>query len=133
MPKKIVPLTDIQVKTSKAASKDVKLYDGGGLILLISQIKYDASGRQLPVSKLWRLDYRFGDKRKLMALGAYPAVSLADARHKRDEARKLLASGVDPSEIRKAQKAAQGEQDSNTFEVIAATTDEEWTHPPTIN
>ena len=70
-------------------------------------------------SKLWRFKYRFGGKEKLLSFGAYPAVSLADARQRREDAKKLLANGVDPGETKKAQKAAQGEQDANTFEVIA--------------
>jgi hypothetical protein len=59
--------------------------------------------------KLWRLDYRFGDKRKTIALGAYPDVSLARAREKRDEARRLLADGIDPLAQRKADKVATAE------------------------
>lgn len=55
-------------------------------------------------SKYWRLRYRFGGKEKMLALGKYPEVSLADARARRDEARKLLANGVDPSENKKAVK-----------------------------
>jgi hypothetical protein len=109
MPKRILPLSDIQVKNAKPRDKDYKLMDGYGLYLLVTP----TSG------KLWRFDYRFGDKRKTMAFGAYPAISLADARQRRDDARKLIANSVDPSEVKKAQKAAQGDQDTNTFEVIA--------------
>jgi integrase len=69
--------------------------------------------------KLWRLRYRFEGKAKLLALGAYPAVGLADARQRRDEARKLLANGVDPGAAKKAQKAAKAERAANSFEVIA--------------
>lgn len=69
-------------------------------------------------SKYWRLRYRFGVKEKMLALGKYPEVSLADARARRDEARKVIANGVDPSENKKAVKVEQ-EQESVTFEVIA--------------
>ncbi|STV22322.1 phage integrase family site-specific recombinase [Klebsiella pneumoniae subsp. ozaenae] len=69
-------------------------------------------------SKYWRLRYRFGGKEKMLALGKYPEVSLADARARRDEARKLLANGVDPSENKKAVKVEQ-EQEAITFEVVA--------------
>lgn len=58
-------------------------------------------------SKYWRLRYRFAGKEKMLALGKYPEVSLADARARRDEARKLLANGVDPSENKKAVKVEQ--------------------------
>lgn len=109
MPKRITPLSDVQVKNSKPKDSDYKVADGGGLYLLVS-----ATG-----GRLWWMDYRFNDKRKTMAFGAYPAITLADARQRREEAKKLLANGVDPGETKKAQKAAQGEQDTNTFEVIA--------------
>lgn len=69
-------------------------------------------------SKYWRLRYRFGGKEKMLALGKYPEVSLADARARRDDARKLLANGVDPSENKKVVKVEQ-EQEAITFEVVA--------------
>lgn len=119
MPKQITPLSDIQVKNAKPQEKETKLFDGGGLFLFVSSLKYSPDRRQLPVSKLWRFKYRFGGKEKLLSFGAYPAITLADARQRREEAKKLLANGVDPGESKKAQKAAQGEQDTNTFEVIA--------------
>jgi hypothetical protein len=75
-----MPLTDIQVKGAKANTKDYKLADGHGVYLLVT-----ASG-----SKLWRWKYRFGDREKLMALGSYPAVTLAAARNKFAEARTML-------------------------------------------
>lgn len=109
MPKRIAPLSDIQVRNAKPKDKDVKLFDGQGLFLLVTT----AGG------KLWRLKYDFQGKNKLLALGAYPAISLADARQRRDEAKKLLANGVDPSETKKAQKAAQTAGDANSFEVVA--------------
>ena len=68
--------------------------------------------------KLWRFKYRYDGKQKLLALGAYPEVSLADARHKREDARKLLASKNDPGAVRKAQNQA-NTQKSETFETIA--------------
>lgn len=109
MAKRITPLSDIQVKNAKPHEKEYKLFDGGGLHLLVT-----ISG-----GRLWRMKYSFGGKEKRLTFGAYPAVTLADARQLREEAKKLLANGVDPSETKKAQKAAQGEQDTNTFEVIA--------------
>jgi integrase len=104
-----MPLTDIAVKKAKPSEKAIKLFDDRGLYLLISP-----SG-----CKWWRLKYRFDGKEKKIALGVYPDVSLKDARDRRDEARKLLANGIDPSENRKAQKAAHAGQAANSLEVIA--------------
>lgn len=109
MPKRIVPLSDIQVNKSKPKDKDYKLNDGFGLYLLVT-----TSG-----GKLWRFDYRFDDKRKVLALGAYPAITLAEARQRRDDAKKLLANDVDPGQIKKAQKQTGRDLRENTFEVIA--------------
>lgn len=71
------------------------------------------------MGKWWRLKYRFDGKEKRLSLGVYPYVSLKDARDRRVEARKLLANEIDPSENRKAQKAAKIERAGNSFEVIA--------------
>ncbi len=108
MPKRITPLTDTKVRTIKPTEKPQKLFDGGGLFLLVTPTG----------GKLWRLKYRFGGTEKLLALGAYPQISLADARQKRDQAGALVLNGVDPSDTKKAQKAA-GSQETETFEVIA--------------
>ncbi|MDD2321229.1 MAG: integrase arm-type DNA-binding domain-containing protein [Geobacteraceae bacterium] len=109
MPKRIMPLTDIQVRNSKPQDKEHKLSDGGGMYLLVTPTG----------GKLWNMKYKYGGKEKRLSFGAYPAITLADARQRREEAKKLLANGVDPGETKKAQKAAQGVQDINTFEVIA--------------
>jgi len=108
MPKRISPLSDVQVKNARPKEKDYKLQDGFGLYLLVTR-----SG-----GKLWRLDYRHEDKRNTMALGAYPAVSLADARKRRDEAKKLLANGIDPVEDKKTAREAQ-KTALRTFEIVA--------------
>ena len=104
-----MPLTDAAIKNAKPSAKPIKLSDEKGLFLLISP----AGG------KWWRLKYRFGGKEKLLSLGVYPDVSLRDARQRRDDARKLLANGIDPGENRKIQKAAKSEQSANSFEVVA--------------
>lgn len=104
-----MPLTDTAVRNAKPADKPFKLADERGLFLLVTP-----SG-----GKWWRLKYRFGGKEKLLSLGVYPDVGLKDARTRRDEARKLLADGVDPSENRKAQKSAREDRAANSFEVIA--------------
>lgn len=102
-------LTDLRVRTEKPSEKACKLADGKGMYLLIQ-----SSG-----AKLWRMDYRFDSKRKTLALGTYPETSLAQAREKRDEARKLLAQDIDPSAQRKQDKAEHRDAQANTFEAIA--------------
>lgn len=102
-------LTDIEVKKVKATNKPAKLADGGGLFLLV----------QTNGAKYWRLAYRFAGKQKTLALGVYPDVSLADARTRRDDARKLLANDTDPGAVKQAQKAAKSEMVTNSFEAIA--------------
>ncbi len=100
-------LTDIKVRTTKPSDKPFKLTDGQGMHLLINP-----NG-----SKYWRLQYRFGGKQKVFALGVYPMVSLGEARRKRDEAKKLVSDGIDPSEKKKADKIEQSE--ALTFEAVA--------------
>ncbi|WP_407224500.1 tyrosine-type recombinase/integrase [Enterobacter hormaechei] len=100
-------LTDIKVRTTKPSDKPFKLTDGQGMYLLINP-----NG-----SKYWRLQYRFGGKQKVLALGVYPMVSLGEARRKRDEAKKLVSDGIDPSEKKKADKIEQSE--ALTFEAVA--------------
>ncbi|MHA1053412.1 tyrosine-type recombinase/integrase [Enterobacter mori] len=104
-----MPLTDIKVKSAKPTDKAYKLTDGGGMYLLVKP-----NG-----SKYWRMKYRFVGKEKMLSFGVYPDVSLADARQKRDEARKVLAAGGDPGEVKKADKLAQKLSTENTFEAIA--------------
>lgn len=108
MPRQIVPLTDIKVKAAKPSKNSLKLFDGGGLFLLVTPTG----------GKLWRLKYRFGGTEKLLTLGAYPQTSLTDARKRRTEVRSLLDRGIDPGAVKKAQKAAETEE-SETFEVVA--------------
>jgi integrase len=102
-------LTDLEVKKSKATDKQQKLTDGGGLFLLV----HPNGG------KYWRLAYRFGDKQKTLSLGIYPDVSLAQARERRDDARKLLANGADPGAVKQAQKASATLSAESSFEAIA--------------
>lgn len=108
-PQKMPPLTDVAIRKAKPADKPLKLADGGGLYLEISP-----SG-----GKLWRQKYRWLGKEKRLSHGSYPAVSLADARQKRDEAKRLLAAGVDPGAHKQATKAALVERAGNSFEVVA--------------
>lgn len=101
-------LTDVICRTTKVANRLQKLSDGGGLQLWV----------QPGGGKLWRFAYRFGGKQKLLALGAYPLVSLAGARMARDSAKRLLIDGVDPSAARKEQRAEQVAS-NQTFRLVA--------------
>jgi integrase len=96
-----------QVKHTGKATGD-KHTDGGSMYLLVK-----AAG------KYWRMDYAYADKRKTFALGVYPAVSLAEARDRRNAARKLLANGIDPSTAKKENKQAKADAAANTFEAVA--------------
>lgn len=102
-------LSDVKIKSAKPADKAYKLTDGNGLFLLVTPVG----------GKWWRLRYRHADKEKMLSLGTYPEVSLLEARNRRDDARKLVASGLDPSAHRKAEKAKGREAGANTFEAVA--------------
>jgi integrase len=105
-------LTDTAIRKARPTDKQQKLADGGGMYLLL---KPDGS-------RYWRMDYRHSGKRKTLALGVYPTVTLADARQRREDARRLLANGTDPGEVRKAAKVAQAVAAAlavNTFEAVA--------------
>jgi hypothetical protein len=104
-----MPLTDARVKNTKPGRHPQKLSDGGGLHVLISP-----GG-----SKLWRLAYRHAGKQKTLAIGIYPAVSLAAARTRRDDAKRLLANGNDPSAARKAEKQMAKMAAANSFRAVA--------------
>lgn len=103
-----MPLTNTAINNAKPTDKPYVLTDEKGLSLLV----------QPNGSKWWRFRYRFERKPNMLSLGVYPDTSLKDAREKRDDARRLLASGVNPSEHRKAKRAAVSERESNSFEVI---------------
>jgi len=105
-------LTDTAIRKTKPTTNPQKLTDGGGMYLLL---KPDGG-------RYWRLDYRHDGKRKTLALGVYPTVTLSDARQRREDARKLLANGTDPGAIRKAAKetkTAVTAVASETFEKVA--------------
>ncbi len=104
-----MPLTDTAIRNAKRGAKAIKLFDERGLYLEVSPTG----------GKWWRLKYRFDGKEKRLSLGVYPDVSLKDARERRDQARKLLANGIDPSANRKAQKSARADRAANSFESVA--------------
>ncbi|MBE0583115.1 MAG: DUF4102 domain-containing protein, partial [Desulfofustis sp.] len=101
-------LTDTAIRNAKPQNRQYKLTDEKGMYLLVNQ-----------AGKYFRLDYRYAGKRKTLALGVYHDVKLAGAREKRDEARKMIASGIDPGQTRKIQKLTSIAQTENNFETIA--------------
>jgi hypothetical protein len=106
-------LTDIKAKNAKPLEKEYKLTDGFGMFLRVT-----SKG-----SKYWQMDYRFEGKQKLFSIGVYPAVSLSDVRQRRDEARRLLAQGIDPYAKKQAEiKELKTKYDKTricTFAVVA--------------
>lgn len=111
-----MPLTDTAIRTAKPREKTYKLADERGLYLEVAP-----SG-----GKWWRLKYRFGGKERRLSLGTYPDVGLKVARERRDNARKLLADGLDPSEERRQAKRAAEVAASNSFETVARSWWEKW-------
>jgi len=103
-----MPLTDTAIRNAKLQNKQYKLTDEKGMYVLVNK-----------AGKYFRLDYRFAGKRKTLALGVYPDVTLAEAREKRYDARKLITNGIDPGQVRKVKKSIQIEQTENSFEAIA--------------
>ncbi|HMH17834.1 MAG TPA: Arm DNA-binding domain-containing protein, partial [Burkholderiales bacterium] len=104
-----MPLTDKAIRAAKPTDKALRLFDGGGLYLEVSP----------KGGKWWRLKYRFASKEKRLSLGVYPKVGLGKARTRRDDAKRLLDNGVDPSAQRKASKAAVTRGAANSLEVVA--------------
>lgn len=102
-------LTDLAIRNLKPAEKPFKASDSGGLHFLVNP-----NG-----SRLWRLKYRCEGKEKLLALGAYPIVTLAKAREKRDDAKAQLADGIDPARSRRESRIAAVATSGNTFRLVA--------------
>lgn len=104
-----MPLSDAACRNAKPKEKPYKLGDAGGLYLQVTP-----SG-----SRLWRMKYRHGGLEKTLSFGPYPEISLADAREKRDWARKLKAHGQDPSFVKKEEARLKAISETNTFEAVA--------------
>lgn len=103
-----MPLSDTAIRNAKPRGKPYKLFDEKGMFLLVTPSK----------GKWFRLKFRYKGKENQISLGVYPDVTLKDARDRRDAARKLLASGIDPSQDRKQQKSLEANQAANTFETV---------------
>lgn len=104
-----MPLNDVKIKNAKPQAKPYKLTDGEGMFLFVQP----SGGRY------WRLKYRFAGKEKLLALGVYPEVSLAEARERRSQARKVIAAGNDPMQVKQEAKRLNELNSENNFESIA--------------
>ncbi len=104
-----MPLTDTALRNAKPSQKPLKLFDSGGLFMILNP----NGGRW------WRFKYRFGGKEKLLSLGVYPEVSLKEARQRRDECRHALAGGVNPSDTRKTEHAAEAAATGDSLETVA--------------
>ncbi|HHZ0916721.1 TPA: tyrosine-type recombinase/integrase [Salmonella enterica] len=102
-------LTARQISTAKPTEKPYKLSDGGGLYLLVNP-----NG-----SRYWRMKYCYAGKEKLLSIGVYPDVTLAEARDKRTQAKRILAAGDDPSEVKQAEREAKNLAANNSFELLA--------------
>ena len=102
-------LTDTRIRNAKPKAQSYKLSDGGGMYLLVTP----------KGASYWRLDYRFAGKRKTLALGIYPIVSLSNARYRREDARTLLAKDIDPGVAKKSTRRIAKLASDNTFEVLA--------------
>lgn len=112
-------LTDTLIRSVKPADKPKKYADGGGLFLYVP----------LTGKRLWRMAYRFNKKSKLLSFGEYPLISLKTARERRDEAKKLLAEGIDPGQHKKTVRAAKLAEEANTFRSVAM----EWHETKTLD
>lgn len=117
MARPVKPLTSIQIKNAKPAEKPYKLFDGGGLFLQVN-----ATG-----SKFWKMKFSLNEKEDSLSFGKYPGISLQQAREKREEARKMIANGINPKAARKEQKRQRQEAEKtkaidaeNTFQKIAS-------------
>ncbi len=119
-------LTDTAIRNAKPRDKFYKVSDSGGLYLLVKS-----------TGKYWRMDYRYVGKRKTLAIGVYPAVSLVAARKKRDEARELLAKDIDPSLTKAINKQIMRTAAENTFKAVAlewhAKTSKTWAETTAAN
>lgn len=102
-------MTDSSIRAAKPEEKQYKLYDAGGLFIIVRP-----SGQ-----KLWRFKYRFNDKEQQLTVGTYPIVGLKEARAKRDDAKRLLVDGIDPGADKKRKAVAAAIQANNTFSAVA--------------
>ena len=101
-------LSDTAIRAAKPGPKPIKLFDANGLFLLLQP-----SG-----GKLWRLKYRFAGTEKKLSIGRYPDVGLKEARRRRDEAREMLAKGLDPAEQKRVRKEAEAQSAAMSYSFV---------------
>lgn len=109
MPRRTLPLSELQIKKAKQKDRDYKLFDGDGLFLLVS-----STG-----GKNWKFKYLLDGKERKISFGPYPEISLIDARRKRDDARSNVAHKVDPMKVKRAQEAVQVSSAADSLEVVS--------------
>src|ERR1700689_4820045 len=114
-----MPLSEMRVRNARPENKPYKLFDGGGLFLMVKPLAEKSGDGKSAVSKLWKIKYRYLGKEKEYAVGAYPILGLAEARAIRDSVKKLLVEGTDPIQHRRIARQQKAEAAENTFEAVA--------------
>jgi integrase len=114
-----MPLSEMKIRNAKPDGKPYKLFDGGGLFLMVRPLAEKSGDGKPAVSKLWKIKYRYLDKEREYAVGAYPIIGVAEAREIRDGVKRLLAKGIDPTQHRRITKQQKMEACENTFEAVA--------------
>ena len=107
-------LTATQIKTTKPKEKGYKLFDGGGLYLLVSK----AGGKH------WKLKYKFDEKEKLLSLGAYPDITISKARELREQYKTDIANGINPNAVKKDKKENLKQEELKQENTLTKITDE---------
>ena len=114
-----MPLSEMRVRNARPESKPYKLFDGGGLFLMVSSLAGKPGDGKPAVSKLWKVKYRYLGKEREYAAGAYPIIGLSEAREIRDNVKRLLTGGTDPTQHRRNTMQQKAEAAENTFASVA--------------
>lgn len=114
-----MPLSEMKIRNARPQNRPYKLFDGGGLFLLVSPLAEKSDGGKPSTSKLWKIKYRYRGKEREYAAGAYPLIGVSEAREIRNNVKKLLANGIDPTQHRRSTKQQKMEACENTFEAVA--------------
>ncbi len=110
-----MPLSEMKIRNAKPQNRPYKLFDGGGLFLMVSPLAGRLHDGKLSVSKLWKIKYRYLGKQREYAAGAYPLIGVSEARAIRDNVKKLIAGGIDPTQHRRITRQKTAEASENTF------------------
>jgi integrase len=114
-----MPLSEMRIRNARPENKPYKLFDGGGLFLMVKPLAEKSHDGKPSTSKLWKIKYRYLGKEKEYAAGAYPLLGLSEAREVRDNVKKLIAAGIDPTQHRRITRQQTAEAAENTFEAVA--------------